>query len=88
MKLCLIRIVILTFFCISRLLGADVSLSDALQISIDNTKQGVLKRDLNKAYILLKDGNDYWAENLSILKPTQKTPLRASKSKKHTGTVY
>lgn len=77
----------ITFFGISRLLEADVSLSDALQISIDNTKQGVLKRDLNKAYILLKDGNDYWAENLSILKPTQKTPLRASKSKEHTALV-
>tara|TARA_R110002020_G_scaffold15528_5_gene55139 strand:- start:2222 stop:3427 length:1206 start_codon:yes stop_codon:yes gene_type:complete len=77
----------ITFFVISRLLEAGVDLTEALQISIDNTKQGVLKRDLKKAYILWKKGDTNWAENLSILKPTQKTPLRASKSKEHTALV-
>lgn len=76
-----------TFFGLSKLLGSGVSVENSLKISMENTKKGVLKKDLEKAYKALKRGNTKWPREMTSLRPTDKAQLLVSTNREHTAQV-
>lgn len=76
-----------TFFGLSKLLGSGVSVENSLKISMENTKKGVLKKDLKKAYEALKRGDVDWPLYMESLRPTDKACLLISTNREHTADV-
>lgn len=76
-----------TFFGLSKLLGSGVSVENSLKISMENTKKGVLKSDLNKAYKALRRGDVDWPLQMKSLRPTDKSCLLVSTNREHSAEV-
>lgn len=77
----------ISFYSLSKLLSSGVRVEDALRVTMENTKKGVLKSDFNKAHKAIKRGDSKWPKYISSLRPTDKACLLISTSREHMAEV-
>lgn len=86
-EIVLARECFITFYSISKLLGSNVSISNALKLTHDSAREGMLKNDFKKAYETIKEGEEDWSSKMELLDTTDKLTLSMSTDRFRTAEI-
>lgn len=77
----------ITFYSMSKLLGSNVRVTDALRLTYESTREGMLQNDFKKAYNSIMSGNNDWSRDMDLLDTTDKVCINMSTDRQRTAEI-
>lgn len=77
----------ITFYSMSKLLGSNVRITDALKLTYESTREGMLQNDFIMAYKTIKGGEIDWSRDMKLLDTTDKVCISMSTDRQRTSEI-